>query len=113
MYESLEEFVQEEMRRRGDLSARQFAELVGVSNTTINRILSDPDYIPKLNVLSGISDATGINLLSLIELCYPEIVREDNISPSARILAQQIEQLDPIMQEAIAAIVRGQNKVVE
>lgn len=107
---TLKEFIIEEMRRR-DMSARQFAKVVGVSNTTINRAL-DSKYTadPTLDFLAKLAIATNVSLIALVELSFPGVLEKDQPSPAALIMAQKIEKLPSHLQEAIAAIIRGSSK---
>jgi transcriptional regulator with XRE-family HTH domain len=95
------------MKQR-DLSARGFADFVGVSHTLINRLIDGRNpYEPSLDFLLTLSKATQVSFISLVELAFPEIIEASTLSPQARILAEQIEQLPPQAQEAISMMIRG------
>jgi transcriptional regulator with XRE-family HTH domain len=105
---TLRDYIVTEMKKR-NMSARQFAQLVGVSNTTINRLIDkdEPDE-PTLDFLVKLARATHIPLVPLVELSYPDLVDPNQeLNPQARILAQQIEQLPPQAQDAITMMIRG------
>lgn len=99
-------FLEDEMKKRS-LSARQFADFVGVGHTTINRLIDPRNVVPpSMEVLLKVSNATKRSLLSLVELAYPNEVSDTNLSPSAQILAQDIEELPDNLKEAVLALVR-------
>lgn len=105
---NLREFILNEMKRR-DMSARAFAEFVGVGNSTINRFVSESNnYAPSLDFLSKLSDATQTDLASLLYLSFPETASRNALSTDARILAQRIEQLPEPVRDAVKAMIVGQ-----
>jgi transcriptional regulator with XRE-family HTH domain len=91
---SLGNFVLTEMTRR-QMTAREFANFVGVTHTTINRLLEhgvgDKSVNdPSLDVLDKLAKATSTDICSLVALVKPDTAR---ISPFARMLAERIERL--------------------
>lgn len=103
-------FLIDEMQKR-QMSAREFASFVEVAATTITRAIDERNpKAPGLDFILKLSKATRISVLTLIELAYPDVVQETAISPSAKVLAQRIEQLPDNLQEAVAAILRGVSK---
>lgn len=101
------DFLQNEMQRR-DMSARQFAEFVDVAPTTITRCVDEKNpQLPGLDFLMKLAKATGASITSLVAMAYPDLAITTRPSPSAQILAQQIEQLPEATQEVILAIIRG------
>lgn len=104
---TLGDFIRHELRQR-KMSARQFAEHVGVSNTTINRAV---DYnkeppTPSLDFLVKLSKATGTSIYDLVELVIPDMARTD-VDLEARILARRIRQLPKEKQEIIETFLIG------
>lgn len=90
---SLAEFVLRQMRER-DMSARQFSDYIGVSNTTINRTLdSRYEHTPSMDFLLKLADKTGTSIIAVIELAFPEVSERTGISPEALILAQRLDRL--------------------
>lgn len=91
------QFLNDEMRRR-DMSARKFAEFIGVNHAFINKYAnaepSEVDGYPSIHTLRKISDATGTSLLALIALVFPDAERITG-DIDARLLAEQIAQLSP------------------
>lgn len=91
------QFLNEQMRQR-DLSARKFAELIGVNHAIINKFAnaepSDEIGYPSIHTLRKLSAATGTSLLALIGLAFPDIENAE-ADTDARLLAEQITQLSP------------------
>lgn len=101
-------FLQDEMERRGMTSAREFARFVDVAPSTVTRCIDEKDpAVPGLDFLIKVATATGVSITSLVAMAYPDLTITTRPSPSAQILAQQIEQLPEATQEVILAIIRG------
>lgn len=102
---SLKEFIEGEMRRR-DMSARQFAEFVGVAHTTINRAIDPSEATtPSPDFLVKLARATKINLSSLIALIMPE-VETTRVDARSQMLAERIAQLPADKREIAEAFRR-------
>lgn len=110
---TLGEFILEEMRKR-DMSAREFADLVGVANTVINKFLNhgiSETYgeqkvgQPSLGFLGKLSKATNTDICYLITLVVPDAVRVTNPDIDALALSRRIEQLPDNAKEVIDAII--------
>ena len=102
---SLADFVTEQMKAR-DMSARQFADFVGTSSTTINNILKPGGYpfVPSVELLIKLSKATHTDFVALILLAFPEsseLIRE---SPDGRLMADQFERLPDDVRAVVAGI---------
>lgn len=108
---TLGEFILAEMHKR-DLSARQFAALVGVTHTTINKFLEhgsasvggvSPDFLMKLGT------ATNTNRLTLLLLAYPDFAddleRLTRLGISSALREERFEQLPENMREAVDTII--------
>lgn len=101
------DFLKDEMFRR-EMSARQFAEFVDVAPTTITRAIDEREpTTPGMDFLLKLASATHVELSTLVEMAYPEMANSTKASPSARILAQQIEELPNGVRDTVLAIVRG------
>lgn len=109
MAKTLGEFILEEMRKR-DMSARKFADLVGVTSTVINKFLNHGinEYYgeqlvgnPSLEVLQKLAKATDTDICYLLELTLPDAPRAPNPSLTALRLSRRIEKLPENVQEAI------------
>jgi transcriptional regulator with XRE-family HTH domain len=102
---NLHDFLLHEMRSRG-MSARQFAEFVGVANTTITRAMyGDEAPMPGLEFLAKLASATGTDLCALVALVMPEAVR--SVSPEESLLAARISRLPRDKQEIVDSFVLG------
>jgi transcriptional regulator with XRE-family HTH domain len=93
----LGEFIQEELQNR-HMSARQFAEYVDVSHTTITKAMYPVPPEPSLDFLAKLSRATGVDLCALVEMVKPN---DTKVSSRALLIAQRIEQL-PASKRAFA-----------
>ncbi len=101
------QFLIDEMKRR-DMSNRQFADLVGVSNSTINRAVdAKKPTQPTLDFLVKLSKTTSTSLFTLIEMAYPDVTDESKVNPSTQVLAQRIERLPEHIQEALMSLIRS------
>ena len=74
---TLADFIRQQMTNR-HMSAREFAELVGVGASTINRTLR-PDYKfePSLDFLARLAIATNVDISYLVGLVKPEATKGD------------------------------------
>jgi transcriptional regulator with XRE-family HTH domain len=90
---ALRDFLLAEMKRR-NMSARQYAQFLGVSNTTINRLVDarDPDE-PSLSFMVKLARATKVSLVSLLDLSYPDLADLLLEDPEARVLLEELVQL--------------------
>ena len=98
------EFLVAEMKRR-DMSQREMARWLEVSSQTVNRLVDprSPDD-PSIMILLRVSEKTGVSLLALVEMAYPDAVRASDLSADSRIIAQRIEALPDDMREAVIAL---------
>lgn len=106
--QTLTDFLNDQMIQR-QMSARQFAEFVGVNHALINKfrnnVPSEEVGYPAMHTLKKISDATGVSLLSLISLTFPD-VKNIGGSIEARVLAEQFSQLAPDDQAVARGFIR-------
>lgn len=75
LYANLSDFINAYLHDH-DLSAREFADKVGVTHTTINNWRnpeSKDAQNPKIRHLIALAQATGENVLTLLALVYPEV----------------------------------------
>lgn len=98
-------FVAAQMKER-KMSARQFADFVDVSSTTINNILkpSGYPYVPSVELLIKLARATHSDLISLVLMAFPEasdLVRE---TPDGRLMADQFERIPDDVKAVVAGI---------
>lgn len=91
-----------EMRKRS-LTKQEFAKLVGVSHTTIGRILAS-DSAPSLEFLAKLAVAIGYDLCTLVSLIHPEAT---STNPQRQIIADQINTLPPDLQDQAVIFILG------
>lgn len=104
---TLGQFILAEMERR-QMSAREFARLVGVTHKTINKFVNgNPKGYPSMDFLAKLAKATHADPCYLLGLIIPDIVQEGSIKPDDLLLSQRIGQLPPDKRDAIDAIILG------
>lgn len=104
--QSLGDFILDDMRRR-DMSERQYAEFVGVANSTISRVVKQEDNskpTPSIEFLAKLSKATRVDLCILVAFVYPELT---NTNAQNSIIGALASQLPADKQETILAMVMG------
>ncbi len=105
---TLRDFVMDQMHSR-DMSAREFAISIGVSNSTINRIV-DPRNTqePDLESITKLARGTKTNLRHLLALAYPDMadLLNEKVAPHVLVLAEMVHQLSEADQEILASFVR-------
>lgn len=103
---TLQEFIEGYRAQHGDMSLREFAKQVGVSPSTIMRWV-DPEAPEKPDMVSLIklSKATATDLLTLVEIAYPEEVHNIQIDPSAKVFASKVARLPGFIRDAIYHLV--------
>lgn len=95
---NLSDFIKKEITRR-ELSIRGFADLCGVTHTTLLRYLEGD--APTLDFLGKLARATNTDLIALIDLAFPGLIEETRASPEAIIFAQQLDQLPPEVRDVL------------
>lgn len=105
-------FILAEMQKR-NMSARAFAELIGVDHSQVNKFLNHgikESYAgravgdPSLDFLAKLSQATGVSVYTLIGLVMPNLA-DVNVDAEARALADQIRRLPPESRRLIDAFI--------
>lgn len=100
-------FLQEEMKSRA-MSMREFADVVGVSHSTISRALEPGrSDMPTLEFLSRLAKATGIDICTLVRMVTQESSGQTAISPAALALAQRINRLPESVQKFLHDYIIG------
>lgn len=99
LYTNLSDFIDVYLRDN-DLSARELADKVGVTHTTINNWRnpkSKDAQNPKIGHLIALARVTGENVLSLIALVHPEInayiAALTSVHPEVLFRSQLLEEL--------------------
>jgi transcriptional regulator with XRE-family HTH domain len=103
----LADFLHEEMQKR-NMSNHAFAEFIGVSHTTINRLVDvehkDNNY-PSIEFLIKLSRATKVNIRDLITLVAPEDTYTDTVEPPRFMpLSERLERLPERYRQVIEMI---------
>lgn len=102
----LRDFVEKEMKNRG-MNATEFAKFVGVTHTTILRLIDQRNpTTPSPKLMVKLARKTGVNLSALIALVIPG-VENAPVDPKSVIRAGRIGQLPPDKQDAIDEIILG------
>jgi transcriptional regulator with XRE-family HTH domain len=100
------EFLQGEIDKR-HMSYTAFADFLGLSTSTITRILDEKNpRNPGLDVLIILAKKTNTSLGVLVEMAYPDVANETRLSPTASVLAQRIENLPQDLRLAIEALIQ-------
>jgi len=103
-YQDLRDFVEREMKSR-QMNISQFARFIGVSHTTIGRLI-DPQNptTPSPELLVALAEKTGVNYSALTALILPA-AEQTELDPKTVIRAERIGQLTPEQQEHIDEII--------
>lgn len=86
---NLGDFIATELRQR-NMSARQFAEYVGVTHPTITKAMYSEPPEPSLEFLTKLALATHIDLCTIVALVKPDAT---NIRPGTHLIAERIARL--------------------
>ena len=101
---ALTQFIDDQIALR-QMTEREFARFVKVSNSTISRARGDNPPEPSLEFLVKLSKATGHSLLSILKLAFPEA--DLAVDEQTLILAERIAQLPPEKREIAEAFIVG------
>lgn len=97
----------ESERIQRNMTLRKFADWIGVSHSTLSRYINHDELpAPDLDSLIRISEKTGVGLLELIRLSYPQ-VEQPLINLDAQILANRIQQLPPDARIMVETLIDG------
>ncbi len=108
------QFLYEEMKLQ-KMSVRSFAEKLGVSRDTLNRLLRSKNQ-PDLDVLIRLSGALDINLITLIILSRPEdatALVEQCQHPRLISRSMQVLNIPPIVEKAIQVMAKDTQREEE
>lgn len=94
---TLGDFLEEERKKR-KLSIREFAKLIGVSHSTLNKHIKKPETRPSLDLLERLSDKTGASLHVLIMLASPALAKQSTLSSRALLFAEEFDKLGEELQ---------------
>jgi transcriptional regulator with XRE-family HTH domain len=106
---TLREFIREEMNKR-DMSARQFADLLGVAPSTITTHLDDKSNTePTLSFLRKLARQTGVPLASIIAMAFPDVAGEiSDIPPDVLLLAIRFNHLPEPIRDVIKRLINSE-----
>lgn len=98
--------VVEEYLARNDMSLRALAERVGVSPSTLSKLIDDDSpSSPDVSTLIKLAKAISYDPLILIEIAYADQLKTDRYEVSARVLASRILRLPRFVQEVIEKLI--------
>ncbi|MBX3062397.1 MAG: helix-turn-helix transcriptional regulator [Anaerolineae bacterium] len=106
---TLLEFLRSQMDQR-HMSAREFAHFLGVSHTTINRLIADdgdPTTAPSVEFLRKLAYATNTDICYLMLLIDPQLPNALPISADALDLSRRIAQLPAETRQVIDQLLIG------
>jgi transcriptional regulator with XRE-family HTH domain len=91
---SLADFINDEVKKR-NMSLREFAESIGTAASTITRAVGDNPPQPGIDFLIKLSRGTGVSLMSLIKMAFPE-AESHLVVPDvqSKLIADRITRLD-------------------
>lgn len=86
------------------LSQREFADLVGVSHTTIGRIVRGEVADPTLDFLVKLSKATSTDICALIAIIRPDAFQS---GANTRLVAERYERLSDAQRKLVDLVLSG------
>lgn len=84
-------YLRAEIDRRG-ITDERFAEMAGLTKSSLSNILHTPGIVPKLTTLAGIAHGLDMPLGRLIEICGFQIGRPDPVA-NAELIGTMISQV--------------------
>lgn len=104
---TFQQFLLDQINEKTDGSQRAFANLLGVANSTVSRMLDPRNPTkPELQTLMALSRVSNTSLITLVRLAYPESV-EASTSATAQLVADEFDKLPDAIQTAIITLMRG------
>lgn len=105
--QKLQEFIWEQMKSMGDLSMRRFADVIGVSQPTISRVLDPNDPVfPSIELLIKLARATRTDIRDLVVMVAPDDVIIGQ-NPKAMRLATRLDKLTDEQKMIIDRLIAG------
>jgi transcriptional regulator with XRE-family HTH domain len=108
-HDTFREFLKSQMSHR-KMTMHEFAALVGVSHSTIHRFVYDEpskQYIPTLEFLHKLAQGTGVNLNTIIAICFPDTGQALEIDAEQAALLEAFKGLAPEMRPIVMKIIRS------
>jgi transcriptional regulator with XRE-family HTH domain len=100
---ALGQFVRREMAGRG-LNQIEFAALLGVSHTTVGRVLRGKIKDPSLDFIVKLANATHFDICSIVYLIRPDAFKGP---PAIDIISQQIGRLSETERKLFETLIAG------
>lgn len=92
--------------KQNNLSIREFARHCGVSYQAIFNILNKPEYKPDVITLDKIADHTGISIVTMLKMVYPEAFKDDDsLTPQSELVAQAFENAPESVQDLVLRLI--------
>jgi transcriptional regulator with XRE-family HTH domain len=104
--EALGAFIREQMRARRQ-TERAFAQMCNMAQATVNSYLSDNPPTPTIDTLIKISDGTGVDLLIILALTFPQIGDRLDTPADVMLLARALVNLPDNLRNGILAMARS------
>jgi transcriptional regulator with XRE-family HTH domain len=101
---TLAEYVEAYIRSHG-LSIREFASNCSLSHSAVVAILNNPSYRPDIKTLIKIADYTGVRMVTLLKMTYPEAFKIDENANLNELIIEAFEKSSPDIQAAILRII--------
>lgn len=104
---TLKDFIDDYMRDHPEIdSYNKFAQAIGASASTVSDIVKGK-YRPGIELLGKIAEATSTDFLLLVQITYPEHVSPARLSPTAQLLAEQINRLPNPLRQILIRFIRS------
>ena len=100
---NLGEFIEQEIHKR-QMSAREFAEFIGVTHPTIIKFREHGKKEvgnPSIDFLIKLAQATNTSLVALLAMSFPNAAPLLAIDPTAYIISERIQKLPDHIRQAI------------
>lgn len=101
---TLKEYIESYIKQH-NLSIREFARKCGVSYQAVFNILDKPSYKPDVITLDRISDFTGVSVVSLLKMVYPDVFDENHLTAQSEVVAQAFEQAPESVQDLVLRLI--------
>lgn len=103
---TLKDFIDDYMRDHPEIdSYNKFAQLIGTSASTVSEITKG--HQPGIDIIGKIAEATKSDFLLLVQIAYPEYVTKEKLSPTAQLLAEQINRLPNPLRGILIKFIRS------
>lgn len=90
---------------RNKLTIREFARHCGVNHQVIFNILNKPDYRPGVETLEKISEYTGVKIITLLQMVYPEVFEDMPSDVTSDIVAKAFKEAPENVQDLVLRLI--------